>query len=452
MVNADEESKVAVVGTGARSRLWTRAVGGRPGLDLVAFADPNPGRLDSAQRLLTAELGRRPAVLWPAVDDLATLLEREHVGTVVVTSVDRTHAGHIVTALRHGARVVTEKPMTIDPESTRLVLDAVEQTHGDLTVGFNYRFNPVHLQVRRLLAEGAVGDVLSVHFEWLLDLHHGADYFRRWHRDKANNGGLMVHKASHHFDLVCWWLDADPVEVAAFGRTAFYGSGGTGVRDGLARDYERSTGSTAAVGDPFALDLAADDQLRELYLDAEVHDGYLRDRNVFAPGVSTEDDVAVLARFDTGASLSYHLTAYSPWEGYRIAFNGSAGRLELEVVETTWADPGSAGPQGALVYGEAPDPRAGATTITLHRHWQPPRDIPADTVAGGHGGGDERLMAAVFDHDDPATIAADARDGARALLIGMAANASMAAGSTIRTADLLRLPGRPVPSGGAGPG
>ena len=304
------------------------------------------------------------------------------------------------------------------------------------------QFNPVHLQVRQLLAEHAVGDVLSVHFEWLLDTHHGADYFRRWHRDKANNGGLMVHKASHHFDLVCWWLDADPVEVAAFGRTAFYGSDGVGVATGLARDYERSTGSAAAAGDPFALDLAADDQLRELYLDAEVHDGYLRDRNVFAPGVSTEDDMAVLARFETGASLSYHLTAYSPWEGYRIAFNGSAGRLELEVVETTWTDPGSAGPQGALVYGEAPDPHAGATRITLHRHWQPPQDIPAETVAGGHGGGDERLMAAVFDGDDPGHIAADSRDGARALLIGMAANEAFETGSTVRTADLLTLPPR----------
>ncbi len=435
-----DRSRVAVVGTGARSALWTRAVGARPGLDLVAFADPNPARVDVAQRLLTEGLGRAPATLSTDVDDLAGLLRRERVGTVVVTSVDRTHAGHLVTALRHGARVVTEKPMTIDPAGTRAVLDAVAATGGELRVGFNYRFNPVHRQVRRLLTEGAVGDVLSVHFEWLLDVHHGADYFRRWHRDKANNGGLMVHKASHHFDLVCWWLDADPVTVTALGRTAFYGA--AGHARGLARDYVRATGSPGAAGDPFALDLAADPRLRELYLDAEVHDGYLRDRNVFGPGITTEDDVAVLAGFDTGASLSYHLTAHSPWEGYRIAFNGSAGRLELDVVETTWAAPGQAGPQGALVYGEAADPHAGTTRITLHRHWRPPVDVPAETVAGGHGGGDERLMAALFDGDDPDGIAADHRDGARALLIGLAANVSFGTGGTVRPADLVTLPPR----------
>ena len=43
--------------------------------------------------------------------------------------------------------------------------------------------------------------------------------------------------------------------------------------------------------------------------------------------------MAVLVRYASGASMTYHLTAYSPWEGYRVMFNGSAGRLELEVVE-----------------------------------------------------------------------------------------------------------------------
>jgi|EP01046_Picozoa_sp_COSAG06_P080636 predicted dehydrogenase len=45
-----------------------------------------------------------------------------------------------------------------------------------------------------------IGEIKSVHFEWLLDTIHGADYFRRWHRNKNNSGGLMVHKATHHFD------------------------------------------------------------------------------------------------------------------------------------------------------------------------------------------------------------------------------------------------------------
>ena len=56
-----------------------------------------------------------------------------------------------------------------------------------------------------------------MHFEWALDTVHGADYFRRWHRDKKNSGGLLVHKSSHHFDLVNWWIGDVPARVYARG-------------------------------------------------------------------------------------------------------------------------------------------------------------------------------------------------------------------------------------------
>ena len=61
-----------------------------------------------------------------------------------------------------------------------------------------------------MIKNGSIGTPLSVTFEWVLDTAHGADYFRRWHRDKANSGGLLIHKASHHFDLVNWWLSDLP--------------------------------------------------------------------------------------------------------------------------------------------------------------------------------------------------------------------------------------------------
>ena len=70
---------------------------------------------------------------------------------------------------------------------------------------------------------GAIGHVTSVDFSWYLDATHGADYFRRWHRLREKSGSLWVHKATHHFDLVNWWLDADPVEVTAAGALELYG-------------------------------------------------------------------------------------------------------------------------------------------------------------------------------------------------------------------------------------
>lgn len=118
-----------------------------------------------------------------------------------------------------------------------------------------------------------------MHFEWLLDTVHGADYFRRWHRQKSNSGGLMVHKSGHHFDLVNWWINAEPAVVAGFGQLAFYGED-NGKRSGWAKDYVRARGSDIAKNDPFSIDLEGDESLKKIYADAEGEDGYHRDQNV----------------------------------------------------------------------------------------------------------------------------------------------------------------------------
>jgi predicted dehydrogenase len=348
----EHRRRFALIGAGARAEMFVRAVTTEHAetAELVALADVNQSRMDAHNRWLKAA-GHEPVPTYGA-DDLAAMLDRERVDELIVTSVDRTHAGHIVTALEAGCDVLTEKPMTVDADSARRILDAQRRTGKRVSVAFNYRFNPVHEKVRTLLASGEIGEIGSVHFEWLLDVRHGADYFRRWHRDKANSGGLLVHKSGHHFDLVNWWLGAAPAEVYASGRLFFYGENGR--RHGYARDYDRATGDAAAAGDPFALDLAGNPRLRELYLDAEAEDGYRRDQNVFAPGVTIEDDLSVLVRYDTGATMTYHLTAYAPWEGYRLMVNGSKGRLELEVVESDHVSPSAAGElKGAAGMAEA---------------------------------------------------------------------------------------------------
>ncbi|MFI9639836.1 Gfo/Idh/MocA family protein [Micromonospora sp. NPDC051925] len=431
----------ALVGTGARAEMFVRALVTEHAdtAELVAFADVNQTRMDAHNRWL-AELGH-PAVPTYRADDFATMLDKERVDVVLVTSVDVTHDEYVVAALRAGCDVVTEKPMTIDAARCRRILDAVTETGRQVTVAFNYRYNPLHEQVRRLLADGAVGEIGSVHFEWLLDVRHGADYFRRWHRDKASSGGLMVHKASHHFDLVNWWLDATPVEVYAAGRLFFYGDDGR--RHGYARDYDRAHDAPAAADDPFALRLADHPRLRELYLDAEAEDGYHRDRNVFAPGVSIEDDMAVLARYSTGATMTYHLTAYAPWEGYRVMVNGSRGRLELEVTESDFVSPAAAGAlKGAALHGAEAAAEHGEATLTLRPFWQPPVRIPVEGYTRqGHGGADARMTRVIFGGEpDPLGRAATAHDGALALLTGLAANRSFDTGDPVRVADLLTLP------------
>ena len=450
MPDRPERLRYAIVGTGARAEMFARAIAvdHAATAELVALADPNPARLRAHEETLK-ELGAPPVATY-AASDVSLMLDKERVDVLVVTTVDRYHDEYVVAALEAGRDVVTEKPMTIDAARCQRILDAVRRTGRHVTVTFNYRYNPVHEAVRRLLAAGEIGEVGSVHFEWLLDVRHGADYFRRWHREKANSGGLLVHKASHHFDLVNWWLNAEPAEVYAQGRLFFYGE--AGVRHGYARDYDRVHGSPEASDDPFALHLADSPGLRRLYLDAEVHDGYHRDRNVFAPGVTIEDDLAVLVRYSTGATMSYHLTAYSPWEGYRVMFNGSRGRLELEVVENDRVSLASADPSsGGAQHGERAAAEEGHVLIRVHPFWQPPREVPVvGYTREGHGGADTRMATVLFGGrvtgKDELGRGAGERDGALALLTGLAANESLATGKPVLVADLVELPPPDTPA------
>jgi predicted dehydrogenase len=420
--------RYAVVGTGARAELYIRALAEGAGT-LVALADVNHARMAAHNATLP-----RPVPAHDAAD-FRQMLDSRQVDVVLVTTVDKFHETYIVQALDAGCEVITEKPMTVTPAGCVSILEAVRRTKGQLTVTFNYRYNPVHEKVRELLASGAVGEIGSVHFEWLLDVRHGADYFRRWHRDKANSGGLMVHKATHHFDLLNWWVGSVPDTVYAQGRLFFYGNE-NGVRHGYARSYERAHGAPQAADDPFAIHLTDRPRLRELYLDAEHEDGYHRDQNVFGPGVSIEDDMSVLVRYASGTTLTYHLTAYSPWEGYRLMVNGSKGRLELEVVENDHVSPAA----GPAVHGTEANPEAGWATLTLHPFWRPAVDIPLERSRKGHGGADQRMLADIFSPTaDPLGRRADHRDGALSLLTGFAANQSFATGRPVRVRDVIDL-------------
>lgn len=201
--------------------------------------------------------------------------------------------------------------MTIDPPRCREIFDAVEGTGKKVRVTFNYRYAPHNTKVYELISSGAIGQVNSVHFEWLLNTSHGADYFRRWHRDKRNSGGLLVHKSTHHFDLVNFWLQSRPETVVAMGDLRFYGRENAEKR-GETKFYTRAHGSEVAKEDPFALHLEKNEQLKAMYLDAEKEDSYYRDQSVFGDGISIEDTMGVMVRYRSGAVLTYSLTAYAP--------------------------------------------------------------------------------------------------------------------------------------------
>jgi predicted dehydrogenase len=421
----------AIVGTGGRARMFYEAILGphKATARLVALCDTNQTRMDYTNRVITGELGGTAVPTYKAAD-FARMVREQKPDYVIVTSVDRTHDRYIIEAMELGCDVITEKPMTIDKEKCQAILDAVERTGRTIRVTFNYRYAPHNSALRELIAEGAIGKPTSVHFEWLLDTRHGADYFRRWHRDKRNSGGLMVHKSTHHFDLVNFWLGSQPDTVFAMGDLKFYGRANAEER-GVAAPYTRTTGVEAARNDPFAIDLTSSPVQKGLYWDAEKEDGYQRDQNVFGDGISIEDTMNVMVRYRNKAVMSYSLHAYAPWEGFNVSINGTGGRLELMVRETSYINAGST----STAEGAA----KGIDLYHFPLHGEP-RIVPIKHAEGGHGGGDNIMLEEIFGDATPRPgYGADHRDGALSILTGIAANQSFATGLPVEVRTLVKF-------------
>jgi len=284
-------------------------------------------------------------------------------------------------------------------------------------VTFNYRFAPPATAIRKIIADGLLGDVVTVDMHWPLDLVHGASYFRRWNRMRANTGGLQVHKSTHHFDLINWWIQDEPVSVVAQGSLAIYG------RNGPFRS-KRCLGCPHKDRCRFFWDITASEHCMKFYAAAEKETGYLRDACVYDNAIDIEDNYSLLVNYKRGARLTYSLQAWAPWEGYRLAVQGKQGRLEyLEVHNTTdWSITNKEGIRVMLNDGSS----------AVH---QPPKPV------GGHGGGDERLLKMLFEegHPDPMGHMASSTDAARSILVGVAATRSMQHnGAWVKIADLLK--------------
>jgi predicted dehydrogenase len=405
---AGTRKRYALVGTGIRGcRMWGRDLHERYAdvVEFVGLCDVNPLRVEAGRRLIGASC--------PTFTSYEEMLTASGFVAVIVTTVDAAHAACIVAALDRGIDVVTEKPMVIDEAQCRQVLEAEKRSGRRLTVTFNYRYAPKHRLVKETLMSGAIGRVTSVDFSWYLDVHHGADYFRRWHRLREKGGSLWVHKATHHFDLVNWWLDAEPVDVTASGTLQTYGRSGP-FRHTHCRPCPHKSQCA------FHWDMTKNADLMALYAACESADGYHRDGCVFREDVNVPDTMNALVRYANGAAMSYSVNAFMPFEGFRVAFNGTKGRLEVRDYER----------QPWKVEEE--------TEAYLTRNFGQREKLVIPEGKGGHGGGDDRLRDLIFRGVDapPHMALPGSRAGALSCLTGIAARKSMDEKRTVKVSEL----------------
>ena len=324
----------------------------------------------------------------PTFTNFDEMIEKTKPDLLMVTTVDGFHHEYIIKGLDRGIDVMTEKPLTTDETKCQAILDAEKRNNRKIVVTFNYRYAPAHQQMKEILLSNEIGKVVSVDFSWYLDVVHGADYFRRWHRLRKNSGSLLVHKASHHFDLMNWWLGADPVEVSGYGGLQVYGKNGT-FRRAARRQLPQLL---AQVRVPLLLrhdeGQAADGSLRRR---ARTSTATTATAASSARTSTSSTTCQAIVKYSNGATMNYALNAYMPYEGYRVAFNGEKGRLDVQSFE------------------RQPWEVADSHEIYVTKSFGKRTKVPMPKMTEGHGGGDDRHARSDLQEDRRAGVHEAAR-------------------------------------------
>ena len=191
--------KIAILGVGRLGAFHAKVLRELPGVDELRINDADSARAAA----LAKELGTKQA---PTIDDALA-----GVDAVVIVTPTGTHADLIRRALDEGLAVFCEKPIALDLESTRRVVDHVDKTKGRVQIGFQRRFDAGFQEARRRVRGGHLGTVYSFHMTSRDALPPPDAYIE-------TSGGQFVDQLIHDFDVTRWMFD-EVDEVYATGST-----------------------------------------------------------------------------------------------------------------------------------------------------------------------------------------------------------------------------------------
>lgn len=311
---------------------------------------------------------------------------------VIVASSDAHHAEAVIPCLEAGKHVFCEKPIETTQEKCDAIRTADQAAGGKTFIGFNLRYAPVYEKARQLIAEGAIGQVLTIQADEFYD--GGRTYFRRWNR-LPECGGLWITKASHDFDLINMFAgDARALNIYAIGSRSYY------APKPEAAQYCRECSLREHCPDCFqenasplaALTETVTGQRPDLCL-------YNSDGDTFDHGIAT-------IRYENDICATYTCNVVSGFTDRRLRVSGTKGTID-----------------GSLSSHEI---------ILRRRDPATEERIPLTEGSGGHGGADGSLggQFAAFVRGEVAPRV-DIDTAIRSVQLGLAAQCSMKSGSPV---------------------
>ena len=371
--------RIGIIGYGIRADRYLAPLLHRPGAGSVvsAVCDPRVDRRAAAVEHHGGDL--------LATEDVAEVLAGG-VDAVFVLSPDFLHEEQAVVALEAGVAAYVDKPLAITTEGCDRILATARRTGTRLYVGHNMRHMPVVQTMRRLVTDGAIGEVKAIwcrHF-----VGHGGDfYFKDWHAERAKATSLLLQKGAHDIDVIHWLAGGYTRRVTAMGGLTVYGR-------------------------------IADRRGEAVYLEDHDLDAYLghwppAEQRGLNPMVDVEDLSMVTMALENGAYATYQQCHYTPdyWRNYTVI--GTEGRLEN--------------------VGDGTDAVVQLWNRRHVGHGAPDRVVEVTAADGTHGGADPRIVAEFLRF---------VRDGGATLTSPVAAREAVATGCA--ATESLRDGGRPV--------
>ena len=198
--------KFGVLGCGRISKRHLDLLGGNEieGAELVAVCDNNPAKLEAVK-------GRFNVASY---SDYADMLADPSIDVVTILTPSGMHAEHAIMAAEAGKHVVVEKPMALRLEDADAMIEACDRARVKLFVVKQNRLNVPVVKAREALDAGRFGKLVlgTVRVRWRRD----QSYYNQdsWRGTWAQDGGVLSNQASHHVDLLEWFM-GDVVSVHA---------------------------------------------------------------------------------------------------------------------------------------------------------------------------------------------------------------------------------------------
>ena len=291
---------IGLIGCGGMGRyVAQKVVGQNPRLRVCGLYDPDKRSIAGSHKTFGDHV--------PVYTDYRDLCAAADIDWVMIASWNCFHKEQAIAAFEAGKHVFCQKPLAINPDDCLAMRQAWQSSGRMFNIGFSLRYTPHYRAIHKLIAEGAIGDVVSMEFNEVLGFNHGGYIMGDWRRLQKFAGTHLLEKCCHDIDLANWMVGSRARRVASFGGLDFF----------LPKNQRH---------------------LRRLGTSREDKRAYrawggLVGKNPFTADKDIVDNQVAIIEYENGVRATFHTNCNGGIPERRMYINGSEGAIRADIVD-----------------------------------------------------------------------------------------------------------------------